>query len=97
MVSFYSLGSRAESDTVISRKLKEVGQAMGSMITQNNLVDSPNNPENTQVLDSLVEDICYALMDYQVCVPKTLALIAPDIFLRLHYDKISMTRAVKRL
>jgi len=51
----------------IVRKLKDIGQAMGSMAIQNNLADFLNNPENVQRVDDLVEDIRYALMDYQVC------------------------------
>jgi len=40
---------------------------MGSIATQNNHVDFLNNPENAQKVDALVDDIRYALMDYQVC------------------------------
>ena len=50
-----------------TRKLQEVGQAMGSMAIRNDLVDFLNNPENAQRVDDLVEDIRYALVDYQVC------------------------------
>ena len=49
------------------RKLQKVGQAMGSMTIQNDLVGFLNNPENVQRVDDLVEDIHYALVDYQVC------------------------------
>ena len=54
----------------VARKLKEVDQVMGSMTSQNNLVDFLDDPENAQRVNSLVEDIHYALMDYQVCAPK---------------------------
>jgi len=81
----------------IARKLKEVDQAMGLMTSQNTLVDFLNDPENAQRVNSLVEDICYALMDYQVCTPNGLAFIVSNIHLRLHYNKISTTRAVNRL
>jgi len=37
------------------------------MAIQNDLVDFLNGPENVQSVDDLVEDICYALVDYQVC------------------------------
>ena len=50
----------------ITRKLQEVGQALGSIMTQNDLVDFLN-PENAERVGGLVEDIHYALMDYQVC------------------------------
>jgi hypothetical protein len=47
---------------------------MDSMTTQKDLADFLNNPENAQRLNGLVEDIRYALMDYQVCTPKKLVL-----------------------
>ena len=45
----------------------EVGQTMESMTTQENFTHLLNDPENAQRLNGLVEDIRYALMDYQVC------------------------------
>lgn len=81
----------------IIRKLKEVGQALGSMASQHNLVDFLDDPENAQWVNYLVEDIRYAMMDYWVCTPKKLTLIDSYICFRPHYDKTSMTRAVKRL
>ena len=54
----------------VSRELEEIGRAMNSMTTEDDLADFLNNPENAQRLNGLVEDISYALMDYQVCVPK---------------------------
>ena len=81
----------------IIRKLKEVSQAMGLMPSQNNLADFLEDPENAQWVDGLVEDIRYALVDYQVCTLKTSTLIDSDICFRPHYNKISITRAVKRL
>ena len=53
----------------VSRELEEIGRAMNSM-TENNLADFLNDPENAQRLNGLVEDVRYALMDYQVCIPK---------------------------
>ena len=43
---------------------------MNTMMTRNDLADFLNNPENTQRLDGLVEDVRYALIDYRVCGPK---------------------------
>ena len=40
---------------------------MDLMITQEDLTDFLNNAENAQKLNGLVEDICYAMVDYQVC------------------------------
>jgi len=80
-----------------ARKLKEVNQALGVMTTQSNLAHFLNNPENAQRVDSLVEDICYTLMEYQVCTQKGLAFIVFNTYLRVHYDRTSTTRAAKRL
>ena len=70
---------------------------MNSITTRNDLVDFLNDPENTQTLNILVEDIRYALMDYQVCPSKPLAFIASNIYLRLHYNKTSAIKIVERL
>ena len=43
---------------------------MDSMTARNNLGNFLDNPENAQEFNSLVEDIRYALMDYQVRTPK---------------------------
>ena len=61
-----------------TRKLKEAEQDMDSMTARNNLVDFFKDPENAQRLDYIVEDIRYALMDYQVCAPIPLVLIVPN-------------------
>jgi len=55
-----------------TRKLKEIGQDMESMTNQNNLVDFLDDPGNAQWVNGLVEDIRYAMMDYQVCAFKVL-------------------------
>jgi len=54
----------------VSRKLEEIGQSMHSITTQKDFADFLKTPENAQKLNDLVEDIRYALMDYQVCSPK---------------------------
>ena len=40
---------------------------MGLIAIRNDLVDFLNDPKNAQGVDDLVEDIRYALIDYQVC------------------------------
>ena len=67
------------------------------MRIQNDLVNFLNNPEDIEGLNGLVEDIRYALIDYQVCAPKILTLIISDICLRLPYNKTCITRVVNRL
>jgi len=45
---------------------------MGSMAAQKDLAEFFKNPQNAQKLNELVEDIRYALIDYQVRTPKRL-------------------------
>jgi hypothetical protein len=62
---------------VITRKLKEVIQALDLITTKKDPMQPPNNTENAQELNSLVEGICNALVGYQVCTPKPLVHITP--------------------
>jgi len=72
-VSPHCLRSRAKSDaTGIDRRLKEIGQDMDPMTTQKDLALFLKKPENAQKLNGLVQDIRYAVMDYQVCSLKDL-------------------------
>lgn len=80
----------------IARKLEVVGYDMDSMTTQEDLVAFLGDPENARALNGLVEDIRYALMDYQVCIPGGLALIIPNIRLRLLYNRTFTMRTVSR-
>ena len=54
----------------LCRKLEEIGRDMVSMTTQEGFSRFLDNPENAQGVNRLVEDIRYALVDYQVCTPK---------------------------
>jgi len=45
---------------------------MDSVITRDDLAGFLKNPGNARKLNVLVEDIREALMDYQVCTPKSL-------------------------
>lgn len=47
---------------------------MGSITAQEDLAGFFSNPENAREFNGLVEDVRYALMDYQVRTPKILAL-----------------------
>jgi len=60
----------------IGRRLKEIGQDMDSIESQIDLGLFLKKPENAQKLNGLVQDIRYALMDYQVCSPRA---PAPDV------------------
>ena len=63
----------------ITRKLKEIGQALESVLAREDLSVTKNAWE----LNGLVGDIHGAFMDYQVCTPKPLTLVtsknAPDL------------------
>ena len=77
-MSPHSSRSRIRSDGGVSRKLEEVGQEMNSVTTRFDLADFLNDPDNSQRLNGLVEDIRYALVDYQVCTPKQFALLVSN-------------------
>ena len=87
-IESYAWGSR--------RKLEEVGQAMVSMTTREDLAHFLSNPKNVQGFSVLVEDIRYALVEYRVSTSKRLTLIISNIYLRLHYNEISTTKAANR-
>jgi len=59
--------------------LEEIGQVIGPVAAQEDLALFLGIPENAQEVNGLVEDIRDALMDYQVCSPKSLALVVVDI------------------
>jgi len=64
------------------------------MAKQKDIVQFLNNAGNAQKLNDLVDDIHEAVMEYQVCTPKAIALTSPDIPLRLPYNKIFTTALV---
>jgi len=69
---------------------------MDSMITTKDLAGFFKNPENAEKVNGLVEDVRYALIDYQVRTPNTHSPVS-NIRHRGHYNWISMTRVVSRL
>jgi len=64
------------------------------MTTQKNIAQFLNNTENAQNLNDLVDDIHEAVIDYQVRIPKGLALIASNTCLRLPYNRMYITTPV---
>ena len=76
--------------------MKEVEEDIDSITTRDDLVDFLKDPENALRLDCIVEDVRYALMDYQVCAPVPLILVVSNNCLRLHCDEKSTKRAAKR-
>ena len=69
---------------------------MDSVTSQKDLADFLENPENAQKVNGLVEDVCYALTDYQVHIPKTLTRIISNIRRRSRYNWTSTPRVVSR-
>ena len=67
---------------------------MGSVTGRNDLADLLNSPENAQRLNGLVEDVRYALVEYQVRAPDAFTLVASNICLRVLHNKTPTTRAV---
>jgi len=52
---------------------------MESITSHENLALFLKSPENAQGLNGLVEDVRDALIEYQVCSPKSLALVVANI------------------
>jgi len=70
--------------------LEDVCEALNPMTTQKDIAQFLNNAENAQKLNDLVDDIHEAVIEYQVCTPNFLFILtAPNIRLRLPYNKIS--------
>ena len=69
---------------------------MGSVTGRTDLVDFLNSPENAQRLNGLVEDVRYAVVEYQVRAPDTFTLVASNICLRVLHNETPTIRAVNR-
>ena len=57
------------------------GQVMDTMVAHENFAHFLNIPENAQRINHLVEDVRYALMEYQVCTLERLNSIVSNICL----------------
>jgi len=69
---------------------------MNPITTKKDLALSLKKPENAQKFNDLVQDIRYALMDYQVCTYERLALVVADVLSRLHSNEIGTMKVVNR-
>ena len=65
-MSSLSLAMRAESNMGIARKLEGIHQSITLPADKEKIVEFLTNAENAQRVNSLVEDIHDALMNYQV-------------------------------
>jgi len=54
---------------------------MDTIVAHENFAHFLNVPENAQRINHLVEDVRYALMEYQVCAPEILNPIRSNIYL----------------
>jgi len=68
-VSLGSPGLSVKSNMGITRKLENICQDLALPAEQGEVMRFLENTENAQKINNLVEDICEALMEYQVCVP----------------------------
>ena len=57
---------------MMARKLDKVLQDLIPLVEQGKVMRFLNNAEDVDKLGGLVEDICDAMMDYQVCPWKSL-------------------------
>ena len=55
----------------IVRKLEDIREDLALLGEEGKIKGFFNNVENADKLSGLVEDVCDAVMDYQVCVPSS--------------------------
>jgi len=92
-----SLGLNAESYMGTTRKLENICQGLTLPTEQGDVMKFLANPKNAQRINSLVEDIHEALMEYQVCMANCSFSTMSYLYARLHCNMISTTRAVSSL
>ena len=76
----------------ISSKLEGVHRSLALPAEQGEVNEFLANPENIKRVDSLVDDIFYALMEYQVCTSNYSFPTMSDICTRLRCNKIFIMR-----
>lgn len=77
----------------ICRKLDDVCRDLALLEEQGKVEGFFNNVVNADKLGGLVEDIRYAMMEYQVCIHNLSISDTSDVRIRHLYSKISTTRA----
>jgi len=96
-VSLQSLGLSVGPDMWMTRKLENISQGLILPVGQRGVMRFLANTENAQRVNSLVEDIHEALMDYQVCMTNCSFSTMSDFCARPHCNKISTRRVVSLL
>jgi len=81
----------------MTRKLENICQDLTLLAEQGEVMSFLAKTENAQRINILVEDICEAMMDYQVCMASCSFSTISDLCARLHCNKISTTRVVSSL
>ena len=81
----------------IARKLDDACQSLTLPSEQGRVLEFLTNAENAQRINGLVDDVCEALMAYQVCMSSYLSYTMSDVCVRLHYNKISTEMVVNSL
>ena len=76
----------------IARKLEGVHQSLAPLAEQGEVNEFLTNPKNIKRVNSLVEDIFDAMMEYQVCTLNHSFPTMSDICTRLHCNKIFIMR-----
>ena len=96
-MSPYSPGSVTEFDTEIARELENIHQSLTLPAEQGKVLEFLMNAENVQRINGLIEDICEALMEYQVCMSSCSSYTMSDVHVRLHCSKICTKRVANSL
>lgn len=81
----------------VTRKLENICQGLTLPAGQGEVMSFLANTENAQRINSLVEDIHEALMDYQVCMKNNSFSARSKIHARPHWNKMITTRGVSSL
>ena len=81
----------------MTRKLENIYQGLTLPAEQGEVTSFLANTENAQRINSLVEAICEAMMEYQVRIVTAHFFTMSDLCIRCHYNKISITRVANSL
>ena len=77
----------------ITSKLGDIHQSLSLPAEQGKIKGFLTNPENVQRVNTLVEDIREALMEYQVCILGYSFPTTSNVCTRLHCNRTFMMRA----